>query len=242
MNSQILCRLGLGLLLLATLSTATAADEEKEYPKAFDFENADPIVGEDINYVCAGCHGEFGEGTRDGEYPRLAGLPASYIAEQLLLFRARERPNIPMAEYIDERQMPDKDIRNISAFLSKIELPTKMPPLKEGEKFDPFERLKLSQRIINIPRTEEGDPEKGRKMYNFDCRSCHGDEGAGRPDKGIPQLAGQYTEYLKRATQMFIEGERIHDEDDPEYSLLGAFTEQERQDIWAYLSVVDDPK
>lgn len=232
-------RLTAGLLLtLAGMATVHA----EEHSTAFDFENADPLNGEEINYVCAGCHGEFAEGTRDGDYPRLAGLPAAYIAEQMILFRERKRHNIPMYEYVDERQMPDEDIRDIAAFISDIELPTKMPPLKEGEKFDPLERLKLSQRIVNIPRTEEGDPEKGRKMYNFDCRSCHGDEGAGRPDKGIPQLAGQYTAYLKRATEMFIEGGRIHDEDDPDYSLLGAFTEAERQDIWAYLSVVDDPK
>ena len=29
--------------------------------------------GEEINEVCAGCHGEFGQGEKDGEYPRLAG-------------------------------------------------------------------------------------------------------------------------------------------------------------------------
>ncbi|HKJ76303.1 MAG TPA: c-type cytochrome [Gammaproteobacteria bacterium] len=241
MNRATIDRWACGLLLLA-LATTGVAHAEKNQGVEFDFENADKWNGEEINYVCAGCHGEFGEGTRDGEYPRLAGLPASYIAEQLILFRERERRNIPMYEYVDDRQMPDTDIRDIAAFLSNIELPKKLPELKEGEKFDPLARLKMSQRIVNIPRTEEGDPDKGRKMYNFDCRSCHGDEGAGRPDKGIPQLAGQYTEYLKRSTEMFIEGGRIHDEDDPDWSLLGAFTPEERQDIWAYLSIVDDPE
>ena len=32
-------------------------------------------LGEEINEVCASCHGEFGQGGKGGEYPRLAGLP-----------------------------------------------------------------------------------------------------------------------------------------------------------------------
>ncbi|RKZ97040.1 MAG: hypothetical protein DRQ43_03535, partial [Gammaproteobacteria bacterium] len=40
----------------------------------------DLALGEEINELCAGCHGEYGEGGKQGEYPRLAGLPASYIA------------------------------------------------------------------------------------------------------------------------------------------------------------------
>jgi len=41
--------------------------------------------GEEINETCAACHGEFGEGMPDGEYPRLAGqhfsIPATAIPE-----------------------------------------------------------------------------------------------------------------------------------------------------------------
>ena len=35
----------------------------------------DPENGEEINELCAGCHGEFGQGGKEGEYPRLAGQP-----------------------------------------------------------------------------------------------------------------------------------------------------------------------
>ena len=40
---------------------------------AIDMEN-----GEEINEVCAGCHGEFGQGGKAGEYPRLAGMPGAH--------------------------------------------------------------------------------------------------------------------------------------------------------------------
>ncbi len=84
----------------------------------------DPEAGAEINEVCAGCHGEYGQGGRDGEYPRLAGMPKEFLAKQLQLFRDRERPNMAMVEYVDHRQMPDNDIQDVSRFLSGIQLKT----------------------------------------------------------------------------------------------------------------------
>ena len=80
-------------------------------------------IGEEINELCAGCHGEFGQGGKQGEYPRLAGQPYQFLVDQLVLFRERKRPNLAMIEYVDERQMPDEDIQDISAFLAQVDLP-----------------------------------------------------------------------------------------------------------------------
>ena len=96
------------------------------------FADADLQNGEEINEVCAGCHGELGQGGKEGEYPRLAGLPASFIAKQLELFRDRSRKNMAMVEYVDHRQMPDPDIVDISAYLAVIELQSKLPPIDES--------------------------------------------------------------------------------------------------------------
>ncbi|MDH5736493.1 MAG: c-type cytochrome, partial [Gammaproteobacteria bacterium] len=71
-------------------------------------------VGEEINETCAGCHGEYAEGGKGGEYPRLAGLSASYIENQLRLFRDRKRPNIPMLEYLDKGQLPEQEIVDVA--------------------------------------------------------------------------------------------------------------------------------
>jgi len=75
----------------------------------------DMDYAEEINETCAGCHGEFGEGTIDGEYPRLAGLDADYIAQQLRHFKTRDRLNIPMTPYTTERELPDEDVVLIAA-------------------------------------------------------------------------------------------------------------------------------
>ncbi|MCG7928227.1 MAG: c-type cytochrome, partial [Candidatus Thiodiazotropha taylori] len=139
--------------------------------------------GEEINEVCAGCHGEFGQGGKEGEYPRLAGMPSAFLAKQLHLFRDRLRPNIAMVEYVDHRQMPDEDIRDISHFLSQIVLQTKLPPMDEtAEDFNAYERLLASKRLMQIPRAP-GDIEKGKKQYRKECASCHGRDGMGDMEK-----------------------------------------------------------
>jgi cytochrome c553 len=209
--------------LLFSLGTAAAADLEN---------------GEEINQVCATCHGEFAQGGKQGEYPRLAGLPADYIERQLLLFRSRQRPNLPMVEHTDEMELPNTDIKDIAAFLAHIELPTRLPPIDDA-RFDPYERLLLSKRTFNVARAP-GDPAAGESIYNKECRSCHGDDGWGRPDKGVPFIAGQYTRYLWRQVDLFLSKKRIHDPDDPDDELLEAFSRQEIEDVFAFLSTVDD--
>jgi cytochrome c553 len=200
----------------------------------------DPVNGQEINEVCAGCHGEFGQGGKAGEYPRLAGMPAAFIAKQLYLFRDRRRPNMAMLEYVDHRQMPDPDILDISRYLSEIELKTRLPPADEtAPDFDAYARLLESKRLMQIPRAP-GDPQAGRKRYRKECASCHGREGWGDRDKAVPMLAGQYTAYLWRQVEKYRTKIRIHDEDAPEDELLAEFSDAELTDIFAYLSIVDD--
>ena len=196
-------------------------------------------TGEEINETCAGCHGEFAEGGKDGEYPRLAGLPAAYIENQLRLFRDRVRPNIPMLEYLDKGQMPEQDIVDVSAFMASIELVTKLPPVVEGSEFDAYERMMMTKKLLNIAKVD-GDHKAGNKLYKKECRSCHGKNGEGKPDKGTPMLTGQYTKYLKRQVKMFIDKKRIHDQEAPDEEILSLFSDEQLNNIFAYLSILDD--
>lgn len=220
----------LGTLLLS-LTPLTLLAEEFEY---------DPDTGEEINELCAGCHGEYGQGGGDGEYPRLAGMATAFTARQLHLFRERKRPNMAMVEYVDDRQMPDADIFHVSEYLSRITLKTKLPPANENDPgFDAYARLLESKRLMQIPRAP-GDIEKGQRQYKKECGSCHGKEGWGDIKKAVPMLAGQYTNYLWRQVEKYREKIRIHDPEEPESTLLIEFTDDELQDIFAYLSIVDD--
>lgn len=202
---------------------------------ALDLEN-----GEEINELCAGCHGEYGQGGKEGEYPRLAGMSARFIAQQLHLFRERRRPNLAMVEYIDDRQMPDNDIEDISAYLAGIELPTKLPPVDENAPdFDAYARLLASKKVMQIPRAP-GDVERGQRSYRRECASCHGREGWGDEKSGGPLLAGQYTNYLWRQVAKYRNKIRIHDPDAPDEELLRDINDEELRDIFAYLSIMDD--
>ncbi len=201
---------------------------------AADLEN-----GEEINQICATCHGEFAQGGKQGEYPRLAGQPAGFIESQLKLFRARARTNMPMLPHTEQRELPDNDITDVSAFIAQIQLPSQLPPIQENN-FDALKRLKDAKKVLNIPRTE-GNAEHGETLYRKECQSCHGQRGAGKADKAVPMLAGQYTDYLWRQVDKYLHKQRIHDPDAPnEAELLAAFSKQELQDIFAYLSVCDD--
>lgn len=215
-------------LLLCTLMIPAMA-------QAIDLDN-----GADINETCAGCHGEYGQGGKKGEYPRLAGQPALYLTKQLHLFRSRTRPNLAMVEYVDDRQMPDEDIEDIAHFLEQIKLKTKLPPVDEkAPGFNAYARLLESKRLMQIPRAP-GDTAAGEKIYHRECSTCHGRKGEGRADKAVPMLAGQYTSYLWRQVKKYRDGIRIHDEDAPDEKFLSEFSDTELGDVFAYLSTLDD--
>lgn len=205
------------LLAAGTLAVlpATAADLEK---------------GKEINGTCAACHGEFGQGGKKGEYPRLAGQRAAYIVEQLKSFRARTRVNIPMFPYTQERELPDEDIKEVAAYLASIELPTKMPTFTGNE--DALTRLLMVDKVMIIPRAE-GDVENGKAIYQKRCVTCHGKTGLGRGK--FPMLVGQYTNYLKRQIDLYLKGDRPHD-DEEIGGILNTLQEKDRQDILAYLT------
>ncbi len=197
---------------------------------------ADPEIGQQINGVCAGCHGPLGEGGKKGEYPRLAGQNFEYLKAQLAKFKARQRINMPMFPYTEERELPDEDIAQISVYLAGIKLDTTPPVFKDTD--DALTRLTAMARVFNIPRAE-GDITAGAKIYKRECAPCHGSNGLGK--KEIPMLAGQYTPYLNRQIGKFVAGERIHDEDlkDRKQDVLNDLKPEEIRDILAYLSALN---
>jgi cytochrome c553 len=195
--------------------------------RAAGSENAPELMG-----VCATCHGEFGQGGARGEYPRLAGLPAKYIASQLQSFRARKRINIPMFPYTEERELSDEDIRAISDYLSAITLPTAQPKFKGDE--DALTRLQMMEKVMIIPRAE-GDIANGGKIYQKECASCHAKDGRGRGS--FPMLVGQYSNYLRKQANSYVKGERAHDEEDSR-GILAELKDTDIRDILAYLTSI----
>ncbi len=208
-------------------------EAEGKAPMEVDLE-----YGEEINMTCAPCHGEFGEGKSDGTYPRLAGLDAAYIARQLRNFKQRKRINIPMYPFTTERELPEEDVVTIAAYLSRIKLPTKLPPVDERN-FDALDRLRAGQRVLNIPRYTKGNPEAGGRLYRKECATCHGPRGEGNRARIIPPLTGQHSLYLRRQVALFRKGKRIHDSP-ADAEIFRRFSDSEIDDILAWLSLQDD--
>jgi cytochrome c553 len=214
---QPLMRLSLPIFLFIALFhlTATAQNIER---------------GKEVNGTCAACHGEHGIGGKRGEYPRIAGQRTMHIEEQLRNFRSRVRVNIPMFPYTQERELSDDDIKDVSAYLASIVLPTTPPDFKDDD--DALTRLLAMEKVMIIPKLD-GNLENGKTLYEDQCQDCHGRTGLGKGR--YPMLVGQYTNYLLRQIDSYIKGERTHD--DPESKgILAKITTKDIDDIIAYIT------
>jgi len=190
----------------------------------------DPDDAKDIMRTCAACHGEGGAGGGGGVYPRLAGLNADYIAKQLRLFKSHERENIPMIPYATERELPERDVLNISRHLSELKIETKLPANLPS---DGFARLEAMKKILQIPR-EPGDVAAGKVFFDAECGVCHGIRGEGHLMK--PQLAGQHIKYLKTQVEGYLAGRRPHQD----IADWRARPETDWADLWAYISTLQE--
>ncbi len=220
---------GLFFCTLTICLMATMAFAQNEVDSGYQY---DPENAKDINYLCAGCHGEFGQGGGDGEYPRLAGLPEKYLARQLRAFITKTRHSIVMLTYANERELPEADLLDISRYHSELQLLTKMP--KVAPNTDSYQILLIAQKVVNVARYE-GDFELGESIYNRACKKCHGPAGVGRGS--TPQLAGQFTDYLRIQIEQFRSRERINKKMD---RYLDPLTPEEIESVLAYLSIADD--
>lgn len=214
-------RLLRGLLATALLLAAAAGAPAQNLER-----------GKEINAVCAGCHGEFGQGGKRGEYPRLAGQRKAHLVDQLLAFRKRTRINLPMFPYTQERELSNADIEDVSAYLASIELPTAWPEFKASD--DALTRLTLTEKVMIIPRAP-GDLDNGARVFQKECASCHARDGMGRGK--FPRLVGQYTAYLRKQMDAFVKGERPHDEVEVK-GILNQLREQDLDDVLAYLTLI----
>jgi cytochrome c553 len=129
-------------------------------------------------------------------------------------------------------RLPPDDVRDISRLLSQLQLPTSMPDLPPDA--SALQRLRAALTVFNVPPVD-GDAERGAGIYEEECSDCHGPEGWGEDD--VPQLAGQYTEYLRRQIDNFRSGERKNEDMDGVFDAISA---TDLEDLFAYLASRDD--
>src|SRR6478672_2362968 len=106
---------GLWLILFAALlgagEGALAADEAVPAFKQVDSMEA-------RSQGCVTCHGQSGQGTQNGAYPRIAGKPAGYLYNQLAAFRDGTRKYAPMNYLV--AYLPDKYLKEMAEHYAKL--------------------------------------------------------------------------------------------------------------------------
>lgn len=161
-------RLGHVLLLLPLL--AHGADGEAIMQKG---------GGNPAALPCITCHGTDGKGLAAAGYPRLAGLPAPYIAKQLWDFRTGRREN-PIMQPIAS-SLSDDEIAAVAKAYSDM--------LKVNVTAGPVER--------SVPGSGAWIALRGAWERNIpECILCHGPSGIGI-GTAFPPLAGQSALYIE---------------------------------------------
>ncbi|MEI6860013.1 MAG: c-type cytochrome [Shewanella sp.] len=168
--------------------------------------------------LCASCHGQQGQGI-DPVGPRLAGLSAKYIQQQIKFFQTGQRQNPIMGP---------------------------MAMLVQGEAIDQVSRYFSSQTVADVSihlrgeKASYDDPIE-RLVYQGDwtriipaCVTCHGPSGVGG---GLfPRLAGQQANYLKIQLLAWQTGSRKGDVDGVMGSIAAKLTVSEIDALSQYFA------
>ena len=126
------------------------------------------------------CHGQSGQGTNNGYFPRIAGKPAGYLYNQLVAFRDGTRQYPPMNYLV--AYLPDPYLREMAEHFAK-----QRPPF-EARDAAPADAAMLAR---GKAIATAGDPRKGIPP----CIACHG-SGLTGMEPGIPGLVGLRAPYI----------------------------------------------
>lgn len=78
--------------------------------------DGDADAGKSKSVVCQACHGVDGNGTGDGQYPRIAGQYADYLAKALHDYKSGARANPIMAGFANT--LNEQDIEDLAAYFA----------------------------------------------------------------------------------------------------------------------------
>lgn len=140
---------------------------------------------------CLACHGAQGEGLAAAGYPRLAGLSAEYISEQLNAYIDGRRVNAIMSAMA--KPLTVVQIQSVATFFSTLPIPT-----QGGTLLSDKTQANQGQRLA-----ERGDWSVGIPA----CFNCHAPGGVGiQPD--FPPIIGQPAAYIEAQIRAWKSGTR----------------------------------
>ncbi len=143
--------------------------------------------GEEAYEVCGACHLPSGAGRPDGTFPQLAGQHTTVIIKQMADIRAGLRDNPTMYPFAITLVDP-QELADAAAYIEKLCVPP------DHGKYD------AADAALQV--------NKGKDLYEKQCKECHGANGEGNKEKFYPVIAGQHYKYLLRQMTEIRDGHR----------------------------------
>ena len=175
---------------------------------------------------CVTCHGQEGQGTRSGYFPRIAGKPAGYLYNQLVAFRDGTRKYAPMNYLV--AYLPDKYLKEMAEHYAKLR-----------PAFAPKEPTTANEATVARGKAlvTAGDPSKQLPA----CVACHGNGLTGM-EPGVPGLVGLRPAYIAAQLTRWRVGERAAADPDCMKRIATRLSEGDVAAVAAYMSLQDPPK
>jgi len=182
--------------------------------------NADPVVI--FATVCAGCHGEHGEGKHETMAPSIAGLPRWFGTIQLGKFREGVRGK-------HHQDLTGTQMQAIAAALTP-ELAGKMAAHIEG--MEPFP----------TQAPPDADAARGAVLFEEICAQCHRFNGQGEQAFRSAPLTTLSGWYIAESLRKFREGLRGYEHGDLEgpkmREIAGRLGDKEIQDLVGHIATL----
>jgi len=174
---------------------------------------------------CVTCHGQSGQGTNSGYFPRIAGKPAGYLYNQLVAFRDGTRSYAPMNYLV--AYLPDAYLRDMAEHYAKLRPPfsPRMPPTVDAA------TLARGQTLVASGDTAKTIPP---------CAACHG-KGLTGMEPGIPGLVGLRHTYIVAQLTSWRVGERNAAEPDCMKRIAARMSDADITAVAAWLASRDPP-
>lgn len=175
---------------------------------------------------CVTCHGQSGQGTTNGYFPRIAGKPAGYLYNQLVAFRDGNRKYPPMNYLV--AYLPDAYLREIAEHFAR-----QRPPFaaRDASQADPTALAR------GASLAKAGDASAGVPA----CVSCHG-KGLTGMEPGIPGLVGLRSTYIVGQLTRWRVGDRHAAEPDCMKRIATRLSDSDIGAVALWLSQQDAPK
>ena len=215
----------IGVLSIAAAGLLLTRSFAEGSPKP-DVQRGAGIVANGTSYgvvACATCHALSAAADAGGATPKLAGIPAYYLAKQLRDFASGARDDAIMSAIAGT--MKPEDIADVSEYYSGVRRTPTPPPAAQPD------LLALGTRLATA-----GD----EKQMVQACEGCHGLEGRGEAP-AIPPLAGQYASYIAIQMRMWQEGHRKNDANQQMTNIAKRLSARDIQAIGLYFERLPQP-